>query len=410
MGKMIGVKSLEPEAMAGAVAEDAPATTVPSGPVKVRLADIEKIGPGTLNGRYMRQFWHPVFHAADIEPGHIKPLRILGEDFVLFRSDGGVPQVMAPRCPHRGMSLVAGWVEGETLRCFYHGWRFDQSGQCVEQPAEKDAFCKNIKTRVYPTREYLGLIFAYLGEGEAPEFPRYPAFEEPGISLHTDSYTRACGFYNNMENAGDLSHVAFAHRDASVSWDERVDGPVLTCVETCWGVENRAERPSGRRNVGQVGMPNKYHVRGVPDDPEVQFREFIGWWVPHDDDRHTQFTVVRVDLPADAKARYYQRRKEMLARQDLDREAIARAVLAGEMRLKDVDPTRLNLIFLQDDIAQPGVGPIATRVKEHLGRGDVSVVTQRRIWLRELRKFANGEPTKQWKYDPEVLKVHADYR
>ena len=374
------------------------------------LADIEPIGPGTLNGRYMRRFWHPVYHAADIAPGQIKPLRILGEDFVLFRGESGNAQVFAPRCPHRGMSFVPGWVEGETIRCFYHGWRFEQSGQCVEQPAEKNSFCKNIRAASYPTREYLGLIFAYFGEGPAPEFPRYPAFEEPGISLHTDSYTRACGFYNNLENAGDLSHVAFAHRDASVSWDETVDGPELSCVETAWGVENRAIRPSGRRNIGQVGMPNIYHVRGVPDDPEVEYREFIGWWVPHDDNRHTQFTVVRVDLPPDVRERYYKRRKAMLEKQDLDREAVANAVLAGELRLEDVNPTRLNLIFLQDDVAQPGVGPIAQRPKEHLGRGDVSVVAQRRIWLRELTKFANGEPVKEWHYDPSVLKVHADFR
>ncbi len=80
-----------------------------------------------------------------------------------------------------------------------------------------------------------------------------------------------------MENAGDLSHVAFAHRDASVSWDETVDGPVLTPVESLWGVETRAQRPSGRRNVGQIGFPNVYHTRGVPDDVAVPYREFIGW-------------------------------------------------------------------------------------------------------------------------------------
>ena len=371
--------------------------------------DLEKMGPGTLSGRYLRRFWHPVFHCADLQVGQIKPLRILGEDFVVYRGENGAAQVLAPRCPHRGMSLVPGWVEDNTVRCFYHGWRFDPSGQCVEQPAEKDAFCKSIRIPSYPTREYLGLVFAYFGEGEPPEFPRYPAFEEPGINLHTDSYTRDCGFFNNMENAGDLSHIAFAHRDASVSWDERTDGPELSCVETGWGIENRAIRPSGRRNIGQVGMPNVYHVRGVPDDPHVAYREFIGWWVPHDDDRHTQFTVVRVALPESEREGYYKRRAEMLARHDLDRRAIARKILAGEMRLEDVDPQHVHLIFLQDDIAQAGVGPIDGRVKEHLGRGDVGVALKRRIWLRELTRFANGEPLKEWKYDPKELSVFSEF-
>jgi 5,5'-dehydrodivanillate O-demethylase len=378
--------------------------------IQVSLADIERVGPGTLNGRYMRRFWHPVYHAADIKVGHVKPLRILGEDFVLFRGESGRPQVIGPRCLHRGMSMVPSWVEGDTIRCFYHGWRFDQTGQCVEQPAEKNSFCDKIKMASYPTREYIGLIFAYLGEGEPPAFPRYPAFEEEGVTLHTDSYTRACGFFNNMENAGDLSHIAFAHRDAPVAWDEMTDGPTLTPVESGWGVEARAQRPSGRRNIHQIGFPNAYQIRGVPDDPEAAYREFIGWWVPHDDDRHTQFTVVRKDRTTKDLDGYHKRRLESLARQDLDREAIARAVLAGTMRLEDVDRSRVHMIFLQDDIAQMGVGPLATRPKEYLGRGDAAVILYRRIWLRELEKFANGEPVKEWKYDPQTIRVRSDYR
>jgi len=378
--------------------------------VEVSLADIERVGPGTLNGRYMRRFWHPVFHAADIQVGHVRPLRILGEDFVLFRGESDRPQVLAPRCMHRGMSLVPGWVEGDTIRCRYHGWRYDQTGQCVEQPAEKNSFCDKIKTSSYPTREYLGLIFVYFGEGEPPEFPRYPAFEDEGVTLHTDSYSRACGFFNNMENAGDLSHIAFAHRDAAISWDEQVDGPVLTPVESDWGVENRAQRPSGRRNISQIGFPNTYHSRGLPDDAAVAYREFIAWWVPHDDDRHTQFTVVLKDRSAPHLESYHKRRLEALARQDLNREAIGRDVLAGKMRLEDVDPSRVHMVFLQDDIVQVGVGSMATRPKEHLGRGDAAVILYRRIWLRELGKFANNEPVKDWKYDPKKIRVHSDYR
>jgi 5,5'-dehydrodivanillate O-demethylase len=378
--------------------------------VQAKLADIERVGPGTLNGRYMRRFWHPVYHASDLEVGHVKPIRILSEDFVVYRGESGKPQVMAPRCPHRNMSLVPSWIEGDTIRCFYHGWRFAPDGQCVEQPAEKNAFCDKIQARSYPTREYLGLIFAYLGEGEAPEFPRYPAFEGEDVVTHTESYTRACGFFNNMENAADLSHIAFAHRDAPVSWDEMTDGPTLSPVESEWGVESRAIRPSGRRNIHQIGFPNMYHIRGVPDDPAVTHREIIAWWVPLEDDRHTQFTVVRKEKSDPNLEGYHKRRLEKLARQDLDREQLARDILAGRKRLQDVDPTRVHMIFLQDDIAQMGVGPIETRPPDRLGRGDANVIMYRRIWLRELTKFANGEPVKNWKYDPEKIKPHSDYR
>jgi 5,5'-dehydrodivanillate O-demethylase len=376
---------------------------------RVELAEIDHVGPGTLVGRYLRQFWHPVHHAADLKPGQVKPLRIMAEDFTLYRAEDGTPHVVGPRCAHRGMSLAPGWVEGDSIRCFYHGWRFDGAGQCVEQPAERPPFCHKISIPSYPTREYLGLIFAYLGEGNAPEFPRYAPFEEEGIYLHTDSYTRPCNFFMNMENAGDLSHIAFTHHDASVSWDETVDGPELSASETMWGVEHKSQRPSGRRNIGQLGMPNMYHVRGVPNDPEVAYREFIGWWVPIEDDRHTQFTVVALRGEPDMIKRYAARRAEQWAREDLDRERIARAVLAGDLRLDDVDRSRVNMIFLQDDVAQMGVGSIGSRPPEHLGRGDTGVIMTRKIWLRELRKFAAGEPTKAWRYDPAKLPVHADF-
>ena len=72
---------------------------------------------------------------------------------------------MAFRCAHRGTQLSTGWVEGDCVRCFYHGWKYDGAGQCVELPAE-DPASRQVRIASYPTEEYLGLIFAYLGEGE----------------------------------------------------------------------------------------------------------------------------------------------------------------------------------------------------------------------------------------------------
>ncbi|MBM2810192.1 MAG: hypothetical protein HW416_951 [Chloroflexi bacterium] len=89
----------------------------------------------------------------------------------------------------RGTQLSTGWVEVDELRCFYHGWKYDSSGQCIEQPAEPEPFCQRIKIRGYPVEEYVGLIFAFLGEGEPPPFPRYPEFDGDGIVHATASHT-----------------------------------------------------------------------------------------------------------------------------------------------------------------------------------------------------------------------------
>src|SRR5262245_16312584 len=98
--------------------------------------DLCRVGPGTLGGNYLRRFWHPVYRAQDLTPGRAAPIRMLGEDFTLYRGEGGQPHLVASRCAHRGTRLSTGWVEGDCLRCFYHGWKYDASGQCVEMPGE----------------------------------------------------------------------------------------------------------------------------------------------------------------------------------------------------------------------------------------------------------------------------------
>src|SRR5262245_50854752 len=149
--------------------------------------DFSRTGPGTLSGRYLRSFWQPVYLAHELLPGHAKPVRTLGEDFTLYRGEDGAPHLVDFRCAHRGTQLSTGWVEGDCIRCFYHGWKYDSSGQCVEQPVEDAGFASKVKIQSYPVREYLGLIFAYLGEGakrgdtgafRPPPLPRYPFLED----------------------------------------------------------------------------------------------------------------------------------------------------------------------------------------------------------------------------------------
>jgi 5,5'-dehydrodivanillate O-demethylase len=375
----------------------------------ITFRDVGSTNPGTLAGRYLRQFWQPVLHSDAVKPGEAKPLRIMGQDFTLYRGASGAPYVIDARCPHRAMPMHLGWVQQEEIRCFYHGWKFDGAGQCTEQPAERPDFCAKIRTGAYPARDYLGLVFVYFGEGAPPDLPRYPAFESEDVILNHDSYMRACHFFNNLENGGDVAHIAFAHHDVSVAWDEMTDGPTISAEESIWGVTIKAVRPGGQEIISQFGMPNVFHVRGVPDDPEVMYREFIAWWVPHDDDRHTQFTVAMQPKHSEVTPRYQQRRAEKRARQDLDREAIARKLLDGSMTWADVDPARVGVLFLQDDVAQMGVGPVATRQQEHLGRSDAALILQRKLWVRDLDRFARGEPQQDWRYDAAVLPVKAEF-
>ena len=105
-----------------------------------RYADFTSVGPGTPAGRLLRAFWQPVYAAERLGAGKAVPLRILGENFTLFRGESGTPHIIGATCAHRGLALSVGRIEGDCISCFYHGWTYDGDGQCVAQPAETKGF------------------------------------------------------------------------------------------------------------------------------------------------------------------------------------------------------------------------------------------------------------------------------
>src|SRR5215470_17019140 len=151
----------------------------------IGVNDFISAGPETLAGKFLRSFWQPVYCGHEILPGRAVPIRVMGENFTLYRGESGTPHLVGDRCAHRGTQLSVGWIEGDSIRCFYHGWKYDGSGQCVEQPAEPKPFAEKIHIPGYPVEEYLGLIFIYLGKGKPPPLPRYPKLEGPEQSLDT---------------------------------------------------------------------------------------------------------------------------------------------------------------------------------------------------------------------------------
>src|SRR4051812_47838118 len=107
--------------------------------------DFVHTGPGTLAGRYLRRFWQPVYVADALPPSVAMPIRIMSEDFTIYRGESGTPHVVADRCAHRGTLLSLGWVEEDCIRCLYHGWKYDGGGQCVEQPGEGPGFADRVR-------------------------------------------------------------------------------------------------------------------------------------------------------------------------------------------------------------------------------------------------------------------------
>ena len=131
---------------------------------------ITRTGPGTPMGEYLRRFWIPALAADELEEPDGAPLRVrlLSEDLIAFRTTSGDVGLIGNACPHRGASMFFGRNEEEGLRCVYHGWKFNTSGDCVDMPSEpaESNFKTKVHAKAYPTLEKGGIIWTYMGPAE----------------------------------------------------------------------------------------------------------------------------------------------------------------------------------------------------------------------------------------------------
>lgn len=381
----------------------------------LQFKDLEAVGPGTPAGRYLRLFWHPVCRVRDLLPGRARPIEILGEKFTLYRGETGTPHVVAFGCPHRGTQLSVGWVEGNDLRCRYHGWRFDPSGQCVEQPCEDKPFAANIKMPSYPTREYAGLIFAFLGTDAPPEFPRFAELDQPGVIIADPAEFLPCSFWNRLDN--DHPHVPWVHR-ASQARMGRTDAFVLkreTAEETPYGLKSTryvkgevmpVQRPDG---IARMFMPyvfqNWSRVRAKGFENRGLWDTKFVWTVPINDANCVAFDVTHTPLQGEDARVYAASREEQQKAEVATDFTAAQKILAGEGTLEDLpaDISPYTSFAIEDYVTQVGQGSIAGRAQEHLGTTDAKVVTFRRMWLREVSALLDGRPLTQWKIPAEPV-------
>ena len=219
---------------------------------------LTRVGPGTPMGGFMRQFWVPAIMsselAADAAPTR---LMILGEKLIAFRDTSGKVGIFDHRCPHRCASLFFARNEEGGLRCAYHGWKFDASGQCTDMPnvPPRLAFAEKIQAKAYPTAERGGLVYIYMGERQVP--PPLPEVE-PALCPQEDMMVvcrqRECNWLQAMEGDLDTSHFGFLHGglidadDLDPATMDRFQvkyrAPEYYAQETEWGTMYAAHRPA----------------------------------------------------------------------------------------------------------------------------------------------------------------------
>jgi len=348
----------------------------------------------TPMGRLLRRFWQPVARSASVAPGEARALRVLGEELTLYRGDSGTPYLVGGRCAHRCTVLHTGWVEGEQIRCMYHGWRYDGAGQCTEMPAEKRARPDLVRIASYPLHEYCGLVFAWLGDAPAADFdlPRKDLFEAPGQHLFVQEQLWDCNWFQQVENSLDAVHVSFVHVWGKMSrFGEEITTaiPELSYEETPAGIRQIATRSKTNTRISDWTFPNNNHIVSPgprKDDPWI---DTCVWAVPVDDTHTLRFTLNAVKSTDPETDR---RIAEDRTRPYNPADHYERLFLHHKM--PEVSTT--HLIATQDYVALRGQGVIVDRSRERLAQSDAGIALLRRIFLREIEAIRLGRPTKAW--------------
>ena len=160
---------------------------------------ITQTGPGTPMGQLFRRYWMPALLAEELPENDCPPVRVklLSERLVAFRDTQGRYGLIDEFCAHRGVSLWFGRNEDCGLRCPYHGWKYDVTGQCVDVPSEPEgsAFPNRIKLKNYPLIERGGVLWTYMGLPETqPQPPEWEFATVPRTHTITTKRFQECNW------------------------------------------------------------------------------------------------------------------------------------------------------------------------------------------------------------------------
>ena len=291
---------------------------------------ITRTGPKDACGKLMRMYWQPAALVDELQgPRAVRPVKLLGENLVLFRDEQGRYGLIDRHCAHRGADLAFGRLENGGLRCAFHGWLFDVTGQCLETPAEPagSKMCQGIRQRSYPVVEKSGILWAFLGEGTPPAFPELDCFVAPGSHTFAFKGHINCNWLQALEVGIDPSHASFLHRffedeDTSGAYGKQFRGasagsdmpmtkilreydrPIINVEHTEYGLRLIALREIDEERT-HVRVTNQLFPHGfvIPMSTEMTITQ---WHVPVDDENcywyaiFTSYTIP-VDKTEDAR-------------------------------------------------------------------------------------------------------------
>jgi phenylpropionate dioxygenase-like ring-hydroxylating dioxygenase large terminal subunit len=382
---------------------------------------LARTGPGTPMGDLFRRFWIPVLLSQELSEPDGPPVRVkvMGEDLVAFRDSRGRVGLAEPHCPHRGANLFFGRNEKNGIRCAFHGWKFDVDGNCVDMPSVPDSanYCKAIKLKTYPTREWGDMIWAYMGPGDtvpdiaALEFAMVPANHRfVSKKLQECNWAQACEggldtahfsyLHMSVAESEDEMMAAVSHADASIQperirWMKNDGTPRFTTIEHSAGIVIGGARKADGNDlywrITQYLLPN--HSLTPNAFPGENYHGQT--WVPIDDHSCWVYCYTwNPDRPiTDAEREKFRDSFAVHAKVDADWVPLrnrSNDYLIDRDEQKHRSYTGIVGVSEQDACIQDSQGVIVDRTREHLGPTDLGIVRFRQLILQSAKSLREG--------------------
>ncbi|MGB3407517.1 MAG: aromatic ring-hydroxylating dioxygenase subunit alpha [Jannaschia sp.] len=355
---------------------------------------------GKPMGDMFRQYWVPALLASELPEDDCPPIRVklLGERLIAFRDSKGRYGLMDEFCAHRGVSLWFGRNEEDGLRCPYHGWKYDYTGQCIEVPSEPEesGFCEKIKLKGYPLIKVGDILWTHMGDKEnRPPEPIWEFATVPAEQTFSSKRWQECNWLQAMEGGIDSSHVSFLHsgglktdplfRGAKGNkYNEADKKPVFEVVESDGGLHIGARRNAEDGHyywrVTPWIMPSFTMVPPRGDHPMHGH-----FWIPIDDHNcwawSFDYHPTRALSPDERKAmedgygvhNQYEAPGSFRPRQNKDNDYL----MDREAQKRGDSYSGVWGIAMQDASLQESMGPIVDRTKENLVSTDNGIIMAR---------------------------------
>ncbi len=394
---------------------------------KERNELLTQTGPGTPMGDLFRCYWQPVLLSEELPAPDCPPVRvqICSERLIAFRDSRNRLGLIDEFCAHRRVSLWFGRNEKSGLRCPYHGWKYDVTGNCIEVPSEEDPkFCAQIKLTAYPLVEKGGVLWAYMGDpNKKPPLPEYEFSNVSSEQRFISKRIQECNWLQAMEGGIDSSHVSFLHSGA-LNTDPLFKGskgnkynfadlrPVFEVVEhdggLLIGARRNAEKDHYYWRVTQWVMPSFTMIPPRADHPVHGH-----FWVPIDDQNCWTWSYdYKASRELTNKERTAMENGEGIHCEYIPGTFIPRAnksndyLMDREAQRTGVSYSGVHGIAIQDSSLQESMGPICDRTKEKLAPTDRGIMLARRKLLHAV-KALQEEGTQPPGVDPQTHKVRS---